>query len=153
MDLTGSLQDVLRCDLCETPAPRFCCDLCQTHLCKKCVGEHISDESKEHKIVTFEKRRSTQKCQIHSSSICQLYCHQCDIPICTHCVSSKKHLSHNFEDILTTLQAKQHVIKEDLEELEKSIHPFYEKIAIKIKVQKAELNIGKIVVRLCRMLA
>lgn len=140
MDQAGSLQDVLRCDVCENPVPPLYCDLCQTHLCKTCVGEHVSDESKEHTIVSFKKRRSTQKCQIHSSSICKLYCRQCDIPICTQCVSSEKHIAHNLKDILATLRAKKHVMKEDLKELKKSIQPIYKKIATKIKAQKAELN-------------
>lgn len=53
METEYSLQDVARCHLCETPAPPLHCDVCDVHLCKKCEGKHLSDESREHTVVQF----------------------------------------------------------------------------------------------------
>lgn len=89
-----SLQDVLRCNLCETPTPTMYCDICHTLLCKTCVGSHLLDMSKEHKVLSFNKRRSTRMCPKHSPTICELFYEQCDSRICATFVSSGEDEQH-----------------------------------------------------------
>eukprot|EP00105_Crassostrea_gigas_P035266 XP_019919414.1 PREDICTED: E3 ubiquitin-protein ligase TRIM23-like [Crassostrea gigas] len=140
MDPRRSAQDVLRCHLCETPVPPMYCDICHIHLCKACVGEHLSDLSKEHKVVPFEKRGSTPKCQKHSTRLCELFCEKCDIPICSTCLSSEEHNGHKFLEILINMENSKEIIQSDLQELEKSIYPKYQEIVANISAQKADLN-------------
>ncbi|XP_065939123.1 E3 ubiquitin-protein ligase TRIM71-like [Magallana gigas] len=140
MDPEYSLQDVLRCHLCETPGPPMYCVICNKYLCKACEGDHLSDQSKEHKVVPFKKRGYTPKCQKHSTKLCEHYCEQCDIPICATCLSSEEHRGHQFIEIIKTMDKKKEIIQKDLQQLEKSIYLKYKQIASINQVQKSALN-------------
>lgn len=59
MDPRLSAQDVLRCDPCGTPVPPSYCVYCHVNLCEACAKDHLSDESKEHKVLSIEQRAFT----------------------------------------------------------------------------------------------
>ena len=75
MDLQYSLQDVIRCDLCKNPVTSKHCDICHIHLCETCVGEHLSDQSKGHCIVSFEMKGSIDSLQD------VIRCDLCETPV------------------------------------------------------------------------
>ncbi|XP_056007731.1 uncharacterized protein LOC130050906 [Ostrea edulis] len=138
-----SAQEVLLCDLCETVPLQSHCELCNINLCKACVGEHLSDLSKDHKVVPFLRRKATPnypKCLKHADKHCELHCEECNIPVCITCVSSGKHKGHDMSDILEKLSANTESLQKDLEELEKRIYPRYEKMASNVQTEKAELE-------------
>nr|XP_022330761.1 uncharacterized protein LOC111129008 [Crassostrea virginica] len=135
-----SLQDVIRCDLCETPVPPKHCDICHIHLCEACVGEHLSDESKNHYIVPFKLRGITPKCTKHSTEVCKKLCTTCNIPVCPLCVASSEHALHRKKNILTLYETKRELMQKDLQDLEKSIYPRYQKAATNIPVQRSDVN-------------
>ncbi|XP_022310438.2 uncharacterized protein LOC111115850 isoform X2 [Crassostrea virginica] len=140
MDPKHSAQDIVRCDLCETPVPPMCCDICHVNLCIACVGVHLSDRSKEHKVVPFEERGSTinyPKCRKHPPKICELHCKHCNIPICASCFSSGDHDQHKKIDILKILTRKKELIEKDLQELKKFIRPKFQQAASKVPAQRA----------------
>ncbi|XP_062603325.1 E3 ubiquitin-protein ligase TRIM36-like [Saccostrea cucullata] len=139
MDSKCSAQDVLRCDLCKTPLPSMHCDFCHVKLCKTCVGEHLSDLSKEHKVVRFKDRGSTlifPECTIHIKHHCQLFCEDCNCPACSFCLSSNSHKGHTLKHFLEILKSRQKDIDTDIKELEDSICPIYEEISINIVKEK-----------------
>nr|XP_022333218.1 uncharacterized protein LOC111130433 [Crassostrea virginica] len=135
-----SLQDVIRCDLCETPVPPKHCEICHIHLCEDCVGKHLSDESKDHYIVPFKLRGITSKCTKHSTEVCKKLCKTCNIPVCPLCVASSEHEQHKKEDILKLFETKRELMQKDLQDLEKSIYPKYQEAATNIPVQRADVN-------------
>ena len=136
MDLQIGLQDVIRCHLCETPVPSMHCDICKIHLCKTCVGTHLSDKTKEHKMVPFKMRGTTTMCPKHSSKVCELYCKRCDLPICSLCISSGGHEQHKKVEISRFIAGKKALIQQDLHELEESIFPKYKNAASNIPVRR-----------------
>ncbi|XP_052681777.1 uncharacterized protein LOC128162568 [Crassostrea angulata] len=143
MDPLYSLQDLVRCILCETSETSMYCKICHIHLCKDCVVKHLSDSSKVHIVVPHKQYRTTlsnPKCRKHPKKQCELHCEQCDIPICAKCISSGKHSGHKQVDIFQSFENKTEILEKDLQELEKSIYPKYKKSASNIPVQKTDLS-------------
>nr|XP_022297472.1 nascent polypeptide-associated complex subunit alpha-like isoform X2 [Crassostrea virginica] len=136
-------QDVLRCHLCETPVPPLCCDPCHIYLCKVCAGEHILDESKNHKVVPIKQALGAliyPTCSDHSTKNCQLFCEVCTVPICVQCASSKEHRGHEFVDLLETVECIKEVSQKDVQELESSVLAKHEEISSDIRSQKEYLK-------------
>ena len=143
MNPNKSAQDVLRCHLCETLVPPICCEVCHIYLCKVCAGEHLLDESTEHKVVPIKQTLSAllyPKCLKHSSKNCELYCEQCTFPICVLCASSKEHRGHGFKDLLECVERKREALQTDLQELESSILIEHKEFASCIRNQKVNLD-------------
>lgn len=141
MDSVYNLQDLVRCDLCETPVPPLYCDTCHIYICKTCTADHILDESTHHKVVPVQRKGKSEfpLCPKHSTKQCELHCEQCDIPICIYCVSSDDHLGHRAADIMKTYNRTKEIIQKDLKELEISFLPRYQDIVYNIPVQKADV--------------
>lgn len=57
MDPEYSLQDLVRCHLCETPSGPGYCDICDVHLCEDCEEKHFADESKDQKLLLDKKEK------------------------------------------------------------------------------------------------
>ncbi|XP_048766338.2 E3 ubiquitin-protein ligase TRIM71-like [Ostrea edulis] len=144
-----SAQDVLLCDLCETIPLQSHCELCQINLCVNCVGKHLSDSSQKHNVVPFLHKSTTPiypKCPKHAAKHCEIYCENCDIPVCITCVTSDEHRGHKISDVLEKLKSKKDDLKNDLEELKSRIFPRYEEMSSDVETEKAELetNYGKL---------
>lgn len=145
MDPDCSLQDVIRCDLCDTPLPPLYCETCHNNLCKACAGEHLLDESKFHIVVVIKHRQPIPKysypmCTEHTTKQCELYCEQCDTSVCVQCVFSKRHNEHNVIDISKFMESRNKLLQADLEELGKFIYPMYQEIASSFLAQKTDLR-------------
>ncbi|XP_062608118.1 E3 ubiquitin-protein ligase TRIM71-like [Saccostrea cucullata] len=145
MDPHTSAQDVMRCDLCEDAVAQMHCDRCVVNLCTACVGQHmISDESKDHKVVKFKDRKSTPQypeCKSHADERCEMYCKQCDIPVCITCVALNQHLGHELSKILQVLEEKKGMFTKERIELKDTIFPAYKDIASdKLKANVDEMK-------------
>lgn len=143
MDPEDSLQDVKRCDACKTAIVQSYCVICHVSLCKLCIGEHISDDYDNQKVVSFRHRKSTliyPKCATHPHKKCDFQCKDCNIFVCTSCVGSKIHKSHDVSELDDIYKTKKENIKKDAEELQTLISPTYEELAYFFENQLANLD-------------
>lgn len=105
MNPDTNLLDLVRCYRCETPNPSLHCDICNQHVCKICEKEHVSNQSKMHKVVPFTLRGCITKCKLHLSHLCDQFCEKCCIPICMVCASTE-HNGHEFTEVVVKLERK-----------------------------------------------
>lgn len=143
MNPRSSLQDVIRCDLCETAIVQSYCDFCNVNLCKSCIGEHISDGYDKHRIVNFQHRRSTliyPKCKNHPNKTCELQCKQSNMYVCAICSASDIKKGHDFIILDDLCKAMKTNITKDIKELEDVFSPTYEDIAHNLENQIANLD-------------
>lgn len=142
MDPRYSAQDVQRCEICDFTEVEMYCMSCPRHLCKKCVGIHLSDEPHKHQIVKYQDRKITHvlpRCITHSQERCENYCQDCERPVCPSCIASGEHQRHTLPTIFQIFKTQKERIAVDTEELEQTICPCYENI-----VQQIESDLNKL---------
>nr|XP_022297236.1 uncharacterized protein LOC111106732 isoform X2 [Crassostrea virginica] len=143
MDPNYIPQDVARCDLCKTAIAQSYCDFCHVNLCKPCIGEHISTDYGNHKIVPILQRKSTliyPKCETHQNKTCECQCKNCNVFVCTHCTASSQHSGHKFLHLDELFTTSKKCIQNDREELYNTIKPTYEEIVHELEIEIASLD-------------
>ncbi|XP_078340878.1 uncharacterized protein LOC111110618 [Crassostrea virginica] len=135
--------DVARCDLCKTAIAQSYCDFCHVNLCKPCIGDHISNEYENHKIVPILKRKSTliyPKCETHQKENCKYRCKDCNIIVCSDCTVSPQHKGHEYFKLAEIFTKSKESIQRDRQELENQISPTYKEIANELEMQIGSLD-------------
>lgn len=136
-------QDMVWCDVCDNNTVEMHCDTCFVNVCKTCVGEHMFDESVDHKIVKFKSRKTTPiypSCLYHSKERCEMYCTHCDTPICSACVASDKHNGHKISQLLKKCDIMKKDIQKDNEKLRSKLVPFYQKMLRDLEMRIKEVE-------------
>lgn len=91
-------QAVITCELCQDESVLMHCNSCKIKLCNDCVGKHVTSQlSKQHDVVGFKYRKSDvnlPQCANHLHQKCDIYCKNCDCPICSKCVVTPEHKQH-----------------------------------------------------------
>lgn len=129
MDKNDSYQDVVRCPHCQIAAHHMYCDSCHLYICKSCVDNHLSDSSKEHKLVPYERKRLRSKCEKHYNMQCDYRCEKCNTSLCELCISSEEHKHHNIiaNDWIISLKREEDVMQTNVHESEENLERIYEK--------------------------
>lgn len=72
-------------------------------MCKQCKDEHQkSSETKKHELVPYKQRKLqlfVRKCKLHPTRNIEIYCKDCNVPLCSKCAVKKGHSGHTLEDL------------------------------------------------------
>ncbi|XP_062569188.1 E3 ubiquitin-protein ligase TRIM45-like [Saccostrea cucullata] len=103
--LSVASEDV-ECDVCEYEDVAMQCETCLVNLCRGCVQKHLESKVDEkHSISRFPGFiHQYPACSSHDNKRCELYCKDCDDPICITCITSEKHRGHDLQDVLKTFR-------------------------------------------------
>ncbi|XP_062607762.1 uncharacterized protein LOC134269575 [Saccostrea cucullata] len=130
-------QDVIRCSLCSN-AVAMHCRSCNVNLCEQCISHHVQKSStlKNHDLIPYTQRAASPEgvgnfCKDHPKKICDLYCQDCHVPICSHCLL-KNHKRHSAEELSEIYKTTRSAVSEDLQEL-RHFKEEYEKVLKEIE--------------------
>lgn len=137
-------QDAARCQICETAVVHMHCHSCEVNLCMACIGNHVTlNPRTEHQVLGLDLHKSSltfTKCCTHPNQCCQFYCKECDIPVCSKCISSEKHSRHLFLQMCQVFESRKSTIEKDTKALEDVVCPKYENIAQDIENELKNLE-------------
>ena len=117
------------CNICSKPIEHHC-NVCQVSLCWSCMTTHMTEKTKRHQIVQFnyrDKGPELPECSSHERKHCEMYCNDCDKPICVFCVTTE-HKKHDFTHIEDNLKKIKQQIITDTQELEDTIIPYHQNL-------------------------
>ena len=86
-----------------------------------------------HNVVEYQSKgacRAHVYCATHDHMVCELYCEQCDIPVCSKCLACSSHKGHDYKEIGTVLDAKKSCIQKEKDSIENHIQLLHEKMEV-----------------------
>lgn len=137
-------QAVIMCELCQDESVLMHCNSCKIKLCNDCVGKHVTSQlSKQHDVVGFKYRKSDvnlPQCANHLHQKCDIYCKNCDCPICSKCVVTPEHKQHEMIDIMDEYLTKREFISRESGILEKFIIREFDKVESTVGLKMSKLS-------------
>lgn len=127
-DVFPQAQDLVRCQLCESPAETVC-NTCGIELCKACVGDHVISAI-GHVVVPFRFQTSNvtlPKCEKHSETS-EYYCVDCSAIICWTCLVPGLHRDHTVRRL-----SESQYNSEERQDITQNIEPAWSRCSKKTK--------------------
>ena len=95
---------------------QFYCNACHQPLSEQCRDEHQKcPNTKNHEIVLYRHRKHqlpVEKCKDHPRRNIDIFCKECQIPLCSKCSTMEEHNGHKFED-LEDIYAEKYALQHD----------------------------------------
>ncbi|XP_062571073.1 tripartite motif-containing protein 2-like [Saccostrea cucullata] len=145
MDISRTAQHFLECGIedCERNC-EFYCNPCHQRLCKQCSEEHLkSPENKNHEVVLYQQRKRqlpVEKCKIHPTKDVDMFCEECQVPVCSKCVTMGDHERHRFVDLETVYAEKFTLFQKEISKIHEYFLPTSQDLQKEIKKDSSEIK-------------
>ncbi|XP_062579528.1 protein PML-like [Saccostrea cucullata] len=143
--IPGTAQHFLECGFedCERNC-EFYCNSCHQQLCKSCRAQHLKiPENKNHEVVLYQQRRQqlpVMKCKIHPTKEIDIYCKDCNIPLCSKCSTMQEHQRHCFIDLETIYTEKFTLCQKELSKIHNYFVPISQDLQREIREDATEIQ-------------
>lgn len=141
-------QELVLCDSpgCEKPAKLHCVQ-CEEKTCSGCAGSHLLRKSKKgHNMVEYKDKTQHGDilyCTTHEHAKCELYCEQCEIPVCSKCLSGKSHKGHDYTETSALFDLKRTCVIKERDSIKNHIQLLKEQMEVmdtKLKESEQKCN-------------
>ncbi|XP_062593662.1 uncharacterized protein LOC134255182 [Saccostrea cucullata] len=145
MNIPPRAQHFLECDIeeCERNC-EFYCNNCHLRLCKQCEGEHLKNlKNKTHEVVGYQQRKRQlpmERCEIHPTKNMDMLCEECQVPVCSKCVTQREHRGHLFTDLEIIYSEKYAVFQEEISKIHEYFLPTSENLKKEIKIDSSKIK-------------
>ncbi|XP_034306160.2 uncharacterized protein [Magallana gigas] len=123
---------------------QFYCNDCHQPKCQQCKDKHKKNtETKNHEIVPYKKRNRplpVEKCKIHPTKHIDLFCEECQIPICSKCTGTKEHRGHKVTDLEMVFAEKCSLFHEEIAKIRGYFEPTSENLKKEIAGDVIEIQ-------------
>ncbi|XP_078329845.1 uncharacterized protein LOC111114739 [Crassostrea virginica] len=123
---------------------QFYCNDCHQPMCEQCKEEHRkSPNNKNHNIVLYRQRKHrlpTEKCKLHPTKNVDIFCRECNTPLCLKCFLGKEHKGHEFDDLEDIYAEKYALWQGEFSKIQKYFLPTSEDLKIDIKEDVKEIK-------------
>ncbi|XP_062571716.1 uncharacterized protein LOC134233737 isoform X1 [Saccostrea cucullata] len=138
-------QHFLECGIeeCERNC-EFYCNPCHQRLCEQCSEEHLkSPENKNHEVVLYQQRKRqlpVDKCKIHPTKDVDMFCEECQVPLCSKCATMGDHERHKFVDLEAVYAEKFAVCQTEISKIHEYFLPTSQDLQKDIKKNSWEIK-------------
>ncbi|XP_061191693.1 uncharacterized protein LOC133199900 [Saccostrea echinata] len=97
----GTGQHYVECAICYNYSG-FYCNTCHQRMCEQCRDNHLKERvHRKHEVVLYQdriKELPSEKCSVHPTRVLELFCSDCQVPICSKCFTTD-HNGHQVRDL------------------------------------------------------
>lgn len=113
-------------------------------MCEQCRGDHLkSPDNIDHDVVPYISRKHkipVEKCKKHPTKDLDLLCEECQIPLCSKCVSQETHKGHKFDDLEKFYSENCHSCLETLPSIQNYFIPTSNELKTEIQENEKEIK-------------
>ncbi|XP_062614740.1 uncharacterized protein LOC134276507 [Saccostrea cucullata] len=143
--IPGIAQHFLECGTedCERNC-EFYCNSCHQQMCKSCRDQHLKiAENKNHEVVLYQQHRRqlpVMKCKIHPTKDIDIFCEECNVPLCSKCSTMQDHRGHQFFDLEIIYTEKFEICHKELSKIHNYFVPISEDLKREVQEDATEVK-------------